>query len=88
MAAPPSSAMGLPKASSAELPLLGAFEWHFSWARFLKFVGPGLLMSIAYIDPGNLGGDLQGGGGGWGWVGAGVGRTERGVGKGAPLGWA
>lgn len=59
MAAPPSSAMGLPKASSAELPLLGAFEWHFSWARFLKFVGPGLLMSIAYIDPGNLGGDLQ-----------------------------
>jgi hypothetical protein len=28
--------MGLPKASSAELPLLGAFEFKFSFSRFLK----------------------------------------------------
>jgi hypothetical protein len=28
--------MGPPKASSADLPLLGAFGWRFSWSRFLK----------------------------------------------------
>ncbi|KAI8476617.1 MAG: natural resistance-associated macrophage protein-domain-containing protein [Monoraphidium minutum] len=53
------SAMGLPKASSAELPLLGAFEFKFSFSRFMRFIGPGLLMSIAYVDPGNLESDLQ-----------------------------
>ena len=25
----------------------------FSFRRFLKFVGPGVLVSIAYLDPGN-----------------------------------
>lgn len=89
--APSRGAMGPPKASQADLPLLGAFaagagaapgggagaaegllpggggaggaaagEWRFSFARFARFVGPGLLMSIAYVDPGNLESDLQG----------------------------
>eukprot|EP00892_Ulva_mutabilis_P003688 jgi/Ulvmu1/1691/UM116_0002.1 len=31
----------------------------FSWQRLFMFAGPGLLMSIAYIDPGNLESDLQ-----------------------------
>lgn len=31
----------------------------FSWRRLVQFIGPGLLMSIAYIDPGNLESDLQ-----------------------------
>eukprot|EP00879_Flechtneria_rotunda_P004685 GHRR01004949.1.p1 GENE.GHRR01004949.1~~GHRR01004949.1.p1 ORF type:complete len:566 (+),score=198.80 GHRR01004949.1:1074-2771(+) len=51
--------MGLVTRTSAELPLLGAFEASFSLNRFIKFVGPGLLMSIAYVDPGNLESDLQ-----------------------------
>eukprot|EP00200_Dunaliella_tertiolecta_P001465 CAMPEP_0202349806 /NCGR_PEP_ID=MMETSP1126-20121109/7141_1 /ASSEMBLY_ACC=CAM_ASM_000457 /TAXON_ID=3047 /ORGANISM="Dunaliella tertiolecta, Strain CCMP1320" /LENGTH=524 /DNA_ID=CAMNT_0048941671 /DNA_START=172 /DNA_END=1746 /DNA_ORIENTATION=- len=31
----------------------------FSWAKLAKFFGPGLLMCIAYVDPGNLESDLQ-----------------------------
>lgn len=31
----------------------------FSWVKLAKFAGPGLLMSIGYIDPGNLESDLQ-----------------------------
>lgn len=31
----------------------------FSWRRFLHFAGPSLLMSAAFVDPGNLEGDLQ-----------------------------
>jgi hypothetical protein len=69
------SAMGPPKASSAELPLLGAFDWRFSFARFMRFVGPGMLMSIAYVvcvwrgrglGGGALGMGVGVGGGGWG----------------------
>lgn len=33
----------------------------FSWKKLWRFTGPGFLMSIAYIDPGNLEGDLQAG---------------------------
>ncbi|CAI5532440.1 unnamed protein product [Closterium sp. Naga37s-1] len=33
--------------------------FRFSWRRFCVFVGPGFLMSIAYLDPGNLESDLQ-----------------------------
>ena len=33
----------------------------FSWKRLWQFTGPGFLMSIAYIDPGNLESDLQAG---------------------------
>ncbi|CAI9099152.1 OLC1v1035931C3 [Oldenlandia corymbosa var. corymbosa] len=31
------------------------------WREFLKFVGPGFLVSLAYLDPGNLQTDLQAG---------------------------
>ncbi|KAF1784679.1 HAD-like domain [Phytophthora cactorum] len=33
----------------------------FSWGKFWSFVGPGWLMSMAYLDPGNLEADLQSG---------------------------
>uniref|UniRef100_A0A0D3FL63 Metal transporter n=2 Tax=Oryza TaxID=4527 RepID=A0A0D3FL63_9ORYZ len=33
----------------------------FSWRRLWLFTGPGLLMSVAFLDPGNLEGDLQAG---------------------------
>ncbi|KAI3763024.1 hypothetical protein L1987_53471 [Smallanthus sonchifolius] len=33
----------------------------FSWKKLWKFTGPGFLMSIAFLDPGNLEGDLQAG---------------------------
>lgn len=33
----------------------------FSWYKLWKFSGPGWLMSIAYLDPGNLESDLQAG---------------------------
>ncbi|KAK1433118.1 hypothetical protein QVD17_10024 [Tagetes erecta] len=33
----------------------------FSWRKLWRFTGPGLLMSIAFLDPGNLEGDLQAG---------------------------
>jgi natural resistance-associated macrophage protein 2 len=33
----------------------------FSWKKLWLFMGPGFLMSIAFLDPGNLEGDLQAG---------------------------
>ncbi|XP_022775140.1 metal transporter Nramp3-like [Durio zibethinus] len=33
----------------------------FSWKKLWLFIGPGFLMSIAFLDPGNLEGDLQAG---------------------------
>ncbi|KAF3784734.1 Metal transporter [Nymphaea thermarum] len=33
----------------------------FSWRKLWLFAGPGFLMSIAFLDPGNLEGDLQAG---------------------------
>lgn len=33
----------------------------FSWKELAKYFGPGLLVSIAYIDPGNLAGDIDAG---------------------------
>jgi natural resistance-associated macrophage protein len=45
-------------------------EWHissenksfnFSWRTFWAYTGPGWLMSMAYLDPGNLEADLQSG---------------------------
>ncbi|KAL8058719.1 hypothetical protein ABFX02_03G038300 [Erythranthe guttata] len=33
----------------------------FSWKKLWKFTGPGFLMSVAFLDPGNLEGDLQAG---------------------------
>src|SRR5436853_6989112 len=31
------------------------------WEQWRAFVGPGILVSVGYMDPGNLGTDLQGG---------------------------
>ena len=36
---------------------LRPFAW--SWRKFAAFAGPGWLMSLAYLDPGNLESDLQ-----------------------------
>ena len=36
-------------------------RFSFSWRRLWQFTGPGLLMSIAYLDPGNIEADLQSG---------------------------
>eukprot|EP00039_Didymoeca_costata_P030075 m.27782 g.27782 ORF g.27782 m.27782 type:complete len:531 (-) comp7937_c0_seq2:74-1666(-) len=36
-------------------------HFHFSWHQLWKFTGPGFLMSIAYLDPGNIESDLQAG---------------------------
>jgi len=33
----------------------------FNFRTLLSFVGPGFLMSIAYLDPGNIAGDLEAG---------------------------
>ena len=33
----------------------------FNCNKLLSFVGPGFLMSIAYLDPGNIAGDLSAG---------------------------
>mmetsp|Transcript_10635 Transcript_10635/g.16667 ORF Transcript_10635/g.16667 Transcript_10635/m.16667 type:complete len:527 (+) Transcript_10635:534-2114(+) len=36
-------------------------EQGFQWSELWKFMGPGWMVSIAYLDPGNLETDLQGG---------------------------
>ncbi|KAL9237979.1 hypothetical protein vseg_012464 [Gypsophila vaccaria] len=33
----------------------------FSWRKLLLYTGPGILMSVAFLDPGNIEGDLQAG---------------------------
>ncbi|XP_058964518.2 natural resistance-associated macrophage protein 2 isoform X2 [Pocillopora verrucosa] len=38
-----------------------ADKYKFSWRRLWAFTGPGFLMSIAYLDPGNIESDLQSG---------------------------
>jgi natural resistance-associated macrophage protein 2 len=35
--------------------------FRFNCRKFLSYVGPGFLMSIAYLDPGNIAGDLEAG---------------------------
>jgi hypothetical protein len=35
--------------------------FRFNCRKLLSFVGPGFLMSIAYLDPGNIAGDLEAG---------------------------
>lgn len=36
-------------------------KFRFSCKKLMSFVGPGFLMSIAYLDPGNIAGDLDAG---------------------------
>ena len=35
--------------------------FRFSCQKLMLYVGPGFLMSIAYLDPGNIAGDLAAG---------------------------
>ena len=35
--------------------------FRFSCKKLMSFAGPGFLMSIAYLDPGNIAGDLSAG---------------------------
>ena len=42
-----------------ELPPDAPLKFRFSWRKLWRFVGPGWLMSLAYLDPGNLESDLQ-----------------------------
>jgi len=46
---------------SQEDDLAKEYPFRFSWANLWKFTGPGWLMSIAYLDPGNIEADLQSG---------------------------
>ncbi|WKY14276.1 hypothetical protein Q1695_000096 [Nippostrongylus brasiliensis] len=43
-----------------EIPDVDDSVW-FSWRKLWAFTGPGFLMSIAYLDPGNIESDLQSG---------------------------
>ena len=36
-------------------------KFKFSCKKLLSYMGPGFLMSIAYLDPGNIAGDLDAG---------------------------
>ncbi|CAG2163875.1 unnamed protein product [Oppiella nova] len=44
-----------------EVPVPHSDNYSFSWRRLLAFTGPGFLMSIAYLDPGNIESDLKSG---------------------------
>ncbi|KAF8024243.1 hypothetical protein BT93_F1444 [Corymbia citriodora subsp. variegata] len=39
----------------------GSHDQKTGWRAFLSFIGPGFLVSLAYLDPGNLETDLQAG---------------------------
>jgi natural resistance-associated macrophage protein len=44
-----------------EIPDGDGENYSFSWRKLWLFTGPGFLMSIAYLDPGNIESDLQSG---------------------------
>lgn len=44
-----------------EIPIEDGRNGKFSWKKLWAYAGPGWLMSIAYLDPGNLESDLQAG---------------------------
>lgn len=48
-----------PLLGSPPPPSRDAHRFKFSWSTLWKFTGPGWLMSLAYLDPGNLESDLQ-----------------------------
>eukprot|EP00347_Sterkiella_histriomuscorum_P016380 403353411 len=47
--------------SPLQYPETEPIPFQFSWRKLWAFSGPGLLMSIAYLDPGNIAGDLGAG---------------------------
>lgn len=48
-----------PKAPERVMRLLSPFD--FEWNKFMAYMGPGAMVSIAYIDPGNIDIDIQAG---------------------------
>ena len=57
LTARPDGATSLPEANrSIAVPQTGGW-----WRRFLAFAGPGFLVSVGYMDPGNWGTDIAGG---------------------------
>ena len=57
---PPCSSVGTRSDGDQMLPLFDRKgKMVTSWEQFLMHVGPGFLMCIAYVDPGNLEADLQ-----------------------------
>lgn len=46
---------------SAQIEIPDEENYSFSWRKLWLFTGPGFLMSIAYLDPGNIESDLQSG---------------------------
>jgi len=53
-----------PLSGITSAPKIDGIDWYatkFSLRQLLHFVGPGFLMCIAYVDPGNLESDLQAG---------------------------
>uniref|UniRef100_A0A914CF14 Uncharacterized protein n=1 Tax=Acrobeloides nanus TaxID=290746 RepID=A0A914CF14_9BILA len=40
-----------------------SYSWmkNFDFMKLMRFMGPGFLMGIAYLDPGNLQSDIQSG---------------------------
>jgi len=46
---------------SAQIAIPSTGDYNFSWRKLWAFTGPGFLMSIAYLDPGNIESDLQSG---------------------------
>ena len=42
-----------------DLPPDAPLKFQFSWRKLWRFAGPGWLMSLAYLDPGNLESSLQ-----------------------------
>ncbi|EAS07058.3 NRAMP (natural resistance-associated macrophage protein) metal ion transporter family protein (macronuclear) [Tetrahymena thermophila SB210] len=47
--------------NSSEQDLAEQSNFKFSWKDLFQYFGPGLLISIAYLDPGNLAGDMEAG---------------------------
>ncbi|KAG8174023.1 hypothetical protein JTE90_002693 [Oedothorax gibbosus] len=44
-----------------KIPIPESTDYSFSWRKLWAFSGPGYLMSIAYLDPGNIEADLKAG---------------------------
>ncbi|CAG9463546.1 unnamed protein product [Pedinophyceae sp. YPF-701] len=53
--------LGAPLAAPAQAPHDQAAVDRFNWRDLWRFTGPGLLMSVAFLDPGNLEADMQAG---------------------------
>ncbi|PWA90724.1 leucine-rich repeat receptor-like protein kinase family protein [Artemisia annua] len=53
--------IGLTSSDDTDIDYYTTIPPPFSWRKLWLFTGPGFLMSIAFLDPGNLEGDLQAG---------------------------